>query len=224
MLWIGEACNQCQFGLTSAFSVDRAVQTLRGGILHQATGADPQIRRATGSCHLQASYYRAHQPAGAAFIRRKNIQRDLWSQRLKRPATLYQLPFIYQLQRNAKVTPVHLYNFILNKNVLNDSSEILIETFTLSDVHGRARQVERQRERWEKRHHRRRRRSISREKWVETLVVADPKMMEYYGKNGVESYVLAVMNIVSISLLLSLQVISVGFLTWTPVFKHFLDL
>ncbi|KAK2869514.1 hypothetical protein Q7C36_001385 [Tachysurus vachellii] len=63
--------------------------------------------------------------------------------------------------------------------------------------HGRERQVVRQRERWEKRHHRRRQRSISREKWVETLVVADPKMVEYYGKDGVESYVLAVMNIVA---------------------------
>uniref|UniRef100_A0A8B9L350 ADAM metallopeptidase with thrombospondin type 1 motif 7 n=1 Tax=Astyanax mexicanus TaxID=7994 RepID=A0A8B9L350_ASTMX len=54
-----------------------------------------------------------------------------------------------------------------------------------------------QRERWEKRQHRRRQRSISREKWVETLVVADPKMVEYHGRNGVESYVLSVMNIVA---------------------------
>lgn len=70
----------------------------------------------------------------------------------------------------------------------------------LSDVLGRAQQVERQRERWEKRRHRRRQRSISREKWVESLVVADPKMVEYYGKDGVESYILAVMNIVRIPL------------------------
>uniref|UniRef100_A0AAZ3PTN7 ADAM metallopeptidase with thrombospondin type 1 motif 7 n=1 Tax=Oncorhynchus tshawytscha TaxID=74940 RepID=A0AAZ3PTN7_ONCTS len=42
-----------------------------------------------------------------------------------------------------------------------------------------------------------RQRSISREKWVETLVVADSKMVEYHGTKGVESYVLAVMNIVS---------------------------
>uniref|UniRef100_A0A673ZJJ0 ADAM metallopeptidase with thrombospondin type 1 motif 7 n=1 Tax=Salmo trutta TaxID=8032 RepID=A0A673ZJJ0_SALTR len=60
--------------------------------------------------------------------------------------------------------------------------------------------VERQRERWERRQPRKRRvrqRSISREKWVETLVVADSKMVEYHGTKGVESYVLAVMNIVS---------------------------
>uniref|UniRef100_A0AAY4CEZ3 A disintegrin and metalloproteinase with thrombospondin motifs 7 n=1 Tax=Denticeps clupeoides TaxID=299321 RepID=A0AAY4CEZ3_9TELE len=57
------------------------------------------------------------------------------------------------------------------------------------------------REYWEsqKRKKRRRRilqRSISREKWVETLVVADSKMVEYHGK-GVENYVLSVMNIVA---------------------------
>uniref|UniRef100_A0A8B9KX85 ADAM metallopeptidase with thrombospondin type 1 motif 7 n=1 Tax=Astyanax mexicanus TaxID=7994 RepID=A0A8B9KX85_ASTMX len=69
--------------------------------------------------------------------------------------------------------------------------------FTVSDPRGGVVRVERQRERWEKRQHRRRQRSISREKWVETLVVADPKMVEYHGRNGVESYVLSVMNIVA---------------------------
>lgn len=58
----------------------------------------------------------------------------------------------------------------------------------------------RRRERWERRRRRRgriARRSISTEKWVETLVVADPKMVEYHGSKGVVSYVLSVMNIVS---------------------------
>lgn len=59
--------------------------------------------------------------------------------------------------------------------------------------------TERQRERWERRRQRRRRirqRSVSKEKWVETLVVADPKMVEHHGSKAVESYALAVMNIV----------------------------
>ncbi|KAG9267083.1 A disintegrin and metalloproteinase with thrombospondin motifs 7 [Astyanax mexicanus] len=70
-------------------------------------------------------------------------------------------------------------------------------TCGVKDPRGGVVRVERQRERWEKRQHRRRQRSISREKWVETLVVADPKMVEYHGRNGVESYVLSVMNIVA---------------------------
>ncbi|KAM6943559.1 A disintegrin and metalloproteinase with thrombospondin motifs 7 [Xenentodon cancila] len=61
--------------------------------------------------------------------------------------------------------------------------------------------VERQRERWERRQQRRRRRirqrSVSKEKWVETLVVADPKMVAHHGSKAVESYILAIMNIVA---------------------------
>ncbi|XP_015493912.1 A disintegrin and metalloproteinase with thrombospondin motifs 7, partial [Parus major] len=59
---------------------------------------------------------------------------------------------------------------------------------------------ERRRERWEQRQQRRRRikrRSISREKWVETLVVADTKMVEFHGSANVEKYVLTVMNMVA---------------------------
>ncbi|KAM4602953.1 A disintegrin and metalloproteinase with thrombospondin motifs 7 [Polymixia lowei] len=73
-------------------------------------------------------------------------------------------------------------------------------TCGVKDPHGASEDVERKRENWERRQQRKRRlrqRSISKEKWVETLVVADPKMVEYHGSKGVESYVLAVMNIVS---------------------------
>lgn len=69
------------------------------------------------------------------------------------------------------------------------------------DSHQRIADIERQRERWERRRLRKRRRihqrSVSKEKWVETLVVADPKMVEYHGSEAVENYILAVMNIVS---------------------------
>ncbi|NXE26922.1 ATS7 metalloproteinase, partial [Ardeotis kori] len=59
---------------------------------------------------------------------------------------------------------------------------------------------EKRRERWEQKQHRRRRikqRSISKEKWVETLVVADTKMIEYHGSENIEKYVLTVMNMVA---------------------------
>nr|XP_033775945.1 A disintegrin and metalloproteinase with thrombospondin motifs 7 isoform X2 [Geotrypetes seraphini] len=60
--------------------------------------------------------------------------------------------------------------------------------------------TERCRERWEQKQNRRRRivqRLISQEKWVETLVVADPKMVEYHGSSHVDSYILTVMNMVA---------------------------
>ncbi|XP_033035202.1 A disintegrin and metalloproteinase with thrombospondin motifs 12 [Trachypithecus francoisi] len=41
------------------------------------------------------------------------------------------------------------------------------------------------------------RRSISKERWVETLVVADTKMIEYHRSENVESYILTIMNMVT---------------------------
>ena len=60
-------------------------------------------------------------------------------------------------------------------------------------------ELEPRRERWEQRRQRLRhrfRRSVSKEKWVETLVVADTKMIEYHGRENVESYILTIMNMV----------------------------
>ncbi|XP_055070874.2 A disintegrin and metalloproteinase with thrombospondin motifs 7 [Misgurnus anguillicaudatus] len=72
-------------------------------------------------------------------------------------------------------------------------------TCGVKDPQGSSEQVDRRRERWERRqrHRRIKQRSVSTEKWVETLVVADPKMVEYHGSKGVVSYVLSVMNIVA---------------------------
>ncbi|XP_035507585.1 LOW QUALITY PROTEIN: A disintegrin and metalloproteinase with thrombospondin motifs 7 [Morone saxatilis] len=80
-------------------------------------------------------------------------------------------------------------------------NQALNGTCGIKNSHQSFEDIERQRERWEHRQQRRRRRihqrSVSKEKWVETLVVADPKMVEYHGSKAVESYVLAVMNIVA---------------------------
>lgn len=46
-------------------------------------------------------------------------------------------------------------------------------------------------------HHRRRKRSISRERFVETLVVVDHNMYQYYHDQNVETYALTIMNMVS---------------------------
>ncbi|XP_051890079.1 A disintegrin and metalloproteinase with thrombospondin motifs 12-like [Pristis pectinata] len=59
---------------------------------------------------------------------------------------------------------------------------------------------ERQRERWEEIHRKGRRisqRSISKERWVETLVVADTKMIEYHGSENVQSYIFTIINMVA---------------------------
>lgn len=66
-------------------------------------------------------------------------------------------------------------------------------------------QVEREREEWESEQQRggdqtqsRSQRSVSRERWVETMVVADSKLIEYHGSDNVESYIFTIMNMVSL--------------------------
>ncbi|AWP07440.1 hypothetical protein SMAX5B_010491 [Scophthalmus maximus] len=69
-------------------------------------------------------------------------------------------------------------------------------------------QVEREREEWEReqqswedraedRAESRSQRSVSRERWVETMVVADAKLIEYHGNDNVESYIFTIMNMVA---------------------------
>lgn len=65
-------------------------------------------------------------------------------------------------------------------------------------------QVEREREDWERDQHTwpdtdqsRQRRSISKERWVETMVVADSKLIDYHGSDNVESYIFTIMNMVA---------------------------
>ncbi|XP_028914775.1 A disintegrin and metalloproteinase with thrombospondin motifs 12 [Ornithorhynchus anatinus] len=70
----------------------------------------------------------------------------------------------------------------------------------LNDSFSTSKQQEIQKERREKKHlssRRLSRRSISKERWVETLVVADTKMIEYHGSENVESYILTIMNMVT---------------------------
>lgn len=46
--------------------------------------------------------------------------------------------------------------------------------------------------------HNRQKRSVSIERFVETLVVADKMMVGYHGRKDIEHYILSVMNIVSL--------------------------
>lgn len=63
--------------------------------------------------------------------------------------------------------------------------------------------AEREREEWEReqqmgedRAQSRSQRSVSRERWVETMVVADAKLIAYHGSDNVESYIFTIMNMV----------------------------
>ncbi|KAJ6656141.1 hypothetical protein lerEdw1_004192 [Lerista edwardsae] len=69
----------------------------------------------------------------------------------------------------------------------------------VSETSNFSRQQELQREKWERSHMMAKatsRRSVSKERWVETLVVADSKMIEYHGSENVEAYILTIINMV----------------------------
>uniref|UniRef100_A0A673ZKX8 ADAM metallopeptidase with thrombospondin type 1 motif 7 n=1 Tax=Salmo trutta TaxID=8032 RepID=A0A673ZKX8_SALTR len=108
--------------------------------------------------------------------------------------------FIRPLERSSDESTAPQVHIIYKRHTSPTQSQLVQPISGDHTTNGTCGRVERQRERWERRQPRKRRvrqRSISREKWVETLVVADSKMVEYHGTKGVESYVLAVMNIVS---------------------------
>ncbi|XP_066568227.1 A disintegrin and metalloproteinase with thrombospondin motifs 12 [Amia ocellicauda] len=75
-------------------------------------------------------------------------------------------------------------------------------TCGLKDSSTESLRIEKRRENWERRFRGRQQRrisqrSVSKERWVETLVVADPKMIAYHGGGNVESYIFTIMNMVA---------------------------
>uniref|UniRef100_A0A8C4FB15 ADAM metallopeptidase with thrombospondin type 1 motif, 12 n=1 Tax=Dicentrarchus labrax TaxID=13489 RepID=A0A8C4FB15_DICLA len=64
-------------------------------------------------------------------------------------------------------------------------------------VHKEREEWEREQQRGEDQTQSRSQRSVSRERWVETMVVADSKLIEYHGSDNVESYIFTIMNMVA---------------------------
>uniref|UniRef100_A0A663FGU7 ADAM metallopeptidase with thrombospondin type 1 motif 12 n=1 Tax=Aquila chrysaetos chrysaetos TaxID=223781 RepID=A0A663FGU7_AQUCH len=92
-------------------------------------------------------------------------------------------------QKEGTPHPHIIYGANILQNALRRRRAILME-----------KEQQNRRERWEQSHMAVRkvsRRSVSKERWVETLVVADSKMVEYHGSDHVESYILTIMNMVT---------------------------
>ncbi|XP_048460414.1 A disintegrin and metalloproteinase with thrombospondin motifs 12-like [Rhincodon typus] len=102
----------------------------------------------------------------------------------QQPHIIYKRDAIQHFQRNGR-TKV-LYNCNMPCQLFEQSIDVL--------------RSEKQREKWEESHRKGRRisqRSISKERWVETLVVADTKMIEYHGSENVQSYIFTIINMVA---------------------------
>ncbi|XP_006896869.1 PREDICTED: A disintegrin and metalloproteinase with thrombospondin motifs 12-like [Elephantulus edwardii] len=141
---------------------------LRGTVLQQGTSVGTA---ALSACHGLTGFF--HLPHGDFFI--EPVKKHPLAEGQYHPH------IIYRSQRHG-------------------ASEMKEATCGLNDSSGTFQKQELQREKWERNHLPSRsvsRRSISKERWVETLVVADTKMVEYHGSENVESYILTIMNMVT---------------------------
>ncbi|NWY02512.1 ATS12 metalloproteinase, partial [Nothoprocta ornata] len=112
-------------------------------------------------------------------------------------------PIKKHLQKEGTPHPHIIYGTNILQNTLRRRRAVPLEkeqACGLNDTIRFFQNQEHQRERWERNHAAVRkvsRRSVSKERWVETLVVADSKMVEYHGSDHVESYILTIMNMVT---------------------------
>ncbi|XP_009893025.1 PREDICTED: A disintegrin and metalloproteinase with thrombospondin motifs 12 [Charadrius vociferus] len=106
-------------------------------------------------------------------------------------------------QKEGTPHPHIIYGANILQNALRRRRAIPMEkeqACGLNDTFSFFKQQQQRRERWQQNHMAVRkvsRRSVSKERWVETLVVADSKMVEYHGSHHVESYILTIMNMVT---------------------------
>ncbi|XP_015977465.2 A disintegrin and metalloproteinase with thrombospondin motifs 12 isoform X1 [Rousettus aegyptiacus] len=141
---------------------------LKGTVLEQGTGIGTA---ALSSCHGLTGFFRL--PHGDFFI--EPVKKHPLAEGEYHPH------IIYRKQRRRGL-------------------DLKEPTCGLKDSLGTSQKLELQREKWERNNLPSRslsRRSISKERWVETLVVADTKMVEYHGSENVESYILTIMNMVT---------------------------
>ncbi|XP_060092579.1 A disintegrin and metalloproteinase with thrombospondin motifs 12 [Heteronotia binoei] len=131
------------------------------------------------TCSGLTGYF--HLPDGDYFI--EPVKKYLSKEGTSQPHIIYRTDFIQKALRERR-----------------DTWEKNKQTCGVNETLSFFRQQELRREKWERNRLRTKatsRRSVSRERWVETLVVADSKMIEYHGSDNVESYILTIINMVS---------------------------
>ncbi|XP_069780132.1 A disintegrin and metalloproteinase with thrombospondin motifs 12 isoform X2 [Narcine bancroftii] len=112
-------------------------------------------------------------------------------------------PIYFHPQNGEKEQPHIIYKRQVSHHSHQKHHEVIpgtSGTCGIQDSFSNILKPERQRERWEETHRKRRRisqRSISKERWVETLVVADTKMIDYHGSENIQAYVFTIINMVA---------------------------
>lgn len=147
-----------------------------GSVLQPGSGSGTA---AISTCDGLTGYF--HLPHGDYFI--EPIKKHLQKKGTPQPHIIYEANTLPNALRRRRAVPVEEEQACGVNDTLN---------FFKQEDH--------RREKWEQNHVAVRkvsRRSVSKERWVETLVVADSKMVEYHGSDHVESYILTIMNMVT---------------------------
>ncbi|KAM9311948.1 A disintegrin and metalloproteinase with thrombospondin motifs 7 [Gastrophryne carolinensis] len=152
------------------------------------------VSQPSSSCHMLGEVQTHHQHVGNAAISICSGLRGVFH--------LEQEDFLIEPVITAELASGEAMPHRIFKRHLTEGQQPGYRSCSVREDPESVNKLERRRERWEQSHKQpkkdsKTRRSISKEKWVETLVVADPKMVEYHGHKNVESYVLTVMNMVS---------------------------
>uniref|UniRef100_A0A6I8SLL5 ADAM metallopeptidase with thrombospondin type 1 motif 7 n=1 Tax=Xenopus tropicalis TaxID=8364 RepID=A0A6I8SLL5_XENTR len=185
-------------GADLVFNLSQNVELLAPGFVSEWRSGgikEARIQRKTSSsCHMRGDVQTQQQFMGIAAISVCNGLNGIFQ--LEQEDLLIE-PLAVTKPLPGEAMPHRIYR--------RDAGESRTQTQTghmscgMRDQHSQEK-WDRRRARWEQlqlREHKERRirtRSISKEKWVETLVVADHKMVEYHGSDNVENYVLTVMN------------------------------
>lgn len=178
-------CWLCYFSVCMIFTflvflfLDRIFFSPRGTLLYWTSSEITRWRRrtSTASYYLPQSLFRNSQTK--TWLRAWTDSKPVWSSRC---VCLCGCMRALQLKKS-----LHLH--------------VISFTADASDAPSDSIQAEREREEWEREQQRagaqpRSHRSVSRERWVETMVVADSKLIEYHGSEHVESYIFTIMNMV----------------------------
>ncbi|KAG9488974.1 hypothetical protein GDO78_005142 [Eleutherodactylus coqui] len=182
-------------GIELTFNLSQNHQLLAPGFVTEwRTGGIRESRivsRPSSSCHMQGEVQTHHHHVGNAAISICSGLRGVFQ--LEHEDFLIE-PVTTEMPSLEKGMPHRIYRRHLVDGDQSEYSSCGIKEHPHSHD-----KWERRRERWEqsKARERRERRSISKEKWVETLVVADAKMVEYHGKISIANYVLTIMNMVA---------------------------
>ncbi|XP_069076644.1 A disintegrin and metalloproteinase with thrombospondin motifs 12 isoform X2 [Pleurodeles waltl] len=149
---------------------------LSGTVLESNAVSGPA---AISTCHGLIGYFRL--PHGDYFI--EPVQKYTTEEGTEHPHVIYKRQTSEDTHRHRRSAPKRKSSSCGAKDRINVFPEQKRQRETFVKTNVASRKISQ--------------RSVSKERWVETLVVADTKMIEYHGSENVEAYIFTILNMVT---------------------------